>query len=98
MSGTGKSTVLAELARRGHAVVDTDYGNYIEAALLPDQAAAEPLWHEERMRALLDGHTGGHLFIAGTVANQGSFYSQLDAVVLLSAPLDEVFSPAAPQH
>jgi broad-specificity NMP kinase len=88
MSGTGKSTVLAELARRGHAVVDTDYGNYIQAALLPDQAEAEPLWHEERMHALLDTHTGGHLFIAGTVANQGSFYPRFDAVILLSAPVD----------
>jgi len=25
MSGTGKSTVLGELRRRGHRVVDTDY-------------------------------------------------------------------------
>ena len=30
MSGTGKSTVLAELERRGHRVVDTDYGDWIE--------------------------------------------------------------------
>jgi hypothetical protein len=30
MSGTGKSAALAELARRGHHVVDTDYGDWIE--------------------------------------------------------------------
>jgi adenylate kinase family enzyme len=29
-SGTGKSTALAELARRGHRVVDTDYGDWID--------------------------------------------------------------------
>src|SRR5699024_7165199 len=32
MSGTGKSTVLGELERRGHVVVDTDYGGWT----LPD--------------------------------------------------------------
>jgi hypothetical protein len=30
MSGTGKSAALAELARRGHRVVDTDYGDWTE--------------------------------------------------------------------
>ena len=29
MSGTGKSTVLAELGRRGHRVVDTDAPGWI---------------------------------------------------------------------
>jgi dephospho-CoA kinase len=28
MSGTGKSTALVELARWGHRVVDTDYGDW----------------------------------------------------------------------
>jgi hypothetical protein len=44
MSGTGKSSALAELARRGHRVVDTDYGGWIEGE-------AEPLWREDRIRA-----------------------------------------------
>jgi NAD(P)-dependent dehydrogenase (short-subunit alcohol dehydrogenase family) len=30
MSGTGESAALAALARRGHRVVDTDYGGYSE--------------------------------------------------------------------
>lgn len=88
MSGTGKSSVLAELARSGHAVVDTDYGDYIESVILADQTEPEPLWREQRMRALLDAHTHGHLFVAGTVANQDWFYPRFDAVVLLSAPVD----------
>jgi shikimate kinase len=88
MSGAGKSTVLTELGRRGHAVVDTDHGGYIEDVRLPGRPDPEPLWREDRMAALLDAHAGGHLFIAGTVANQGRFYPRFDAVVLLTAPLD----------
>ena len=30
MSGTGKSTVLVELARRGYRVIDTDYDGWSE--------------------------------------------------------------------
>jgi len=88
MSGVGKSTVLAELARRGEAVVDTDHGGYIEPVFLVGQDEPEPWWREDRMHALLDAHTASHLFIAGTVANQGRFYARFDAVVLLSAPLE----------
>jgi dephospho-CoA kinase len=90
MSGTGKSTVLAELARRGYAVVDTDYGDFRENVVVPGQHEPEPMWRADRMTALLDAHADGHLFIAGTVANQGSFYPRFDAVVLLSAPMDVV--------
>jgi broad-specificity NMP kinase len=81
MSGTGKSTVLAELTRRGHRVVDTDHGGWIVPA--PD---GEPLWDEPRMRALLDGHGEDALFVAGCVANQGRFADRFAAVVLLSLP------------
>jgi NAD(P)-dependent dehydrogenase (short-subunit alcohol dehydrogenase family) len=84
MSGTGKSAVLAELARRGHRVVDTDYGGYSEEVPSPD--GYEQLWREERIAALLDDHGEGTLFVSGCVANQGTFYPRFDAVVLLSAP------------
>lgn len=84
MSGTGKSVTLAELARRGHRVVDTDYGGWIE------DVDSEPLWREDRIATLLDEHTDGALFIAGCVANQGKFYPRFDAVVLLSAPEDVI--------
>ena len=82
MSGTGKSTVLAELERRGHRVVDTDVGGWV------DESGPERLWREERIAALLDAHDDGALFVAGTVANQGRFRPRFDAVVLLSAPAD----------
>jgi dephospho-CoA kinase len=88
MSGTGKSSVLAELGRRGHEVVDTDYGDWIDRG-------SEPLWREERIAALLDEHRDGTLFMAGCVANQGKFYERFDAVVLLSAPADVILERVA---
>jgi dephospho-CoA kinase len=87
MSGTGKSTVLDELARRGHAVVDTDHGGWIAEVPQAD-GSTEPMWDEPRVAALLDEHAGPTLFLAGCVANQGRFYPRFHAVVLLSAPED----------
>jgi hypothetical protein len=94
MSGTGKSSVLAELARRGNRVVDTDYGEWIDDRRSPDESS-ERLWREDRVSALLDAHDGGHLFISGCVANQGKFYPRFDAVVLLSAPADVILDRVA---
>jgi len=89
LSGTGKSAVLAELERRGHRVVDTDYGDWI------DRDGPEPLWREDRIAGLLDEQSGATLFVAGCVANQGRFYPRFDAVVLLSAPKDVVLERVA---
>ncbi|GAA2656669.1 AAA family ATPase [Paractinoplanes durhamensis] len=77
MSGAGKSTILAELERRGHRTVDTDYGGWVR----PDGT-----WDETRMTALLAGTAD--VIVSGTVENQGRFYDRFDHVVLLSAPLD----------
>lgn len=81
MSGVGKSSVLAELARLGFETVDTDDGGWIT------RDGGEPLWHEPPMDALLSRPRPGPLFVQGTVANQGRFYDRFDAVVLLSAPV-----------
>jgi dephospho-CoA kinase len=95
MSGTGKSVVLAELARRGHRVVDTDYGGYSEEVPSSDEGGWEQLWREDRIEALLDQHEAGVLFLSGCVANQGKFYPRFDAVVLLSAPRDVILERVA---
>src|SRR5262245_37952453 len=89
MSGTGKSAALAELARRGHRVVDTDYGGYAEEVSSPE-GGSEQLWREDRIAELLDQHDEGVSFLSGCVANQGKFYPRFDAVVLLSAPVDVI--------
>ena len=84
MSGVGKSTALAELARRGYATVDTDDGPWIELI------GGEPLWRETLIEELLNRPRERPLFIQGTVANQGRFYDRFNAVVLLTAPADVV--------
>ena len=89
MSGTGKSAALGELERRGHHVVDTDYGDWI------DESRPERLWREDRIAEMLDEHAEGTLFVAGCVANQGRFYPRFDAVVLLSAPLEVILERVA---
>ena len=94
MSGTGKSTVLAELERRGHRVVDTDRGDWTEAVPDPDRGS-DRVWREDRIDALLDGRSAGVLFLSGCVPNQGRFYPRFDAVVLLSAPVDVVLERVA---
>jgi dephospho-CoA kinase len=94
MSGTGKSAVLAELARRGHRVVDTDYGDWVEDVRTAD-GGSERLWREDRMGALLAERAAGTLFVSGCVANQGTFYGRFSAVVLLSAPVAVILERVA---
>jgi dephospho-CoA kinase len=89
MSGTGKSSALTELARRGHRVVDTDYDGWT------DDTGPERVWREDRIAALLDEHREGALFVSGCVPNQGKLYPRFDAVVLLSAPADVILERVA---
>jgi dephospho-CoA kinase len=95
MSGNGKSTALVELARRGHRVVDTDYGRWTEDVPSSDPPGTERLWREDRIDALLAEHDDGTLFVSGCVANQGKFYPRFDAVVLLSAPAEVIIGRVA---
>jgi dephospho-CoA kinase len=95
MSGTGKSAALAELARRGHRVVDTDYGAYSEEVPCSKAGGREQLWREDRIEALLNGYRDEVLFISGCVSNQGQFYPRFDAVVLLTAPANVILERVA---
>ena len=83
MSGTGKSTALAELGKRGFEVVDTDEPGWTEWS---DEDGY--VWREERIAELLARDREGPLYVSGTVSNQGRFYPQFDVVVLLSAPAE----------
>jgi dephospho-CoA kinase len=78
MSGTGKSTVLAELATRGWRTVDTDYDGWTDG----DGGA----WDEARMTDLLAHEPD--VVVSGTSENQKRFYDRFEHVVLLSAPVD----------
>ena len=78
MSGTGKSTLLAELARRGHLTVDTDHDGWTDGDGGP--------WDEERMSRLLA--TREDVVVSGTAENQGMFRDRFAHVILLSAPIE----------
>ena len=92
MSGTGKSTVIEELAARGYKAVDTDYGGLSELVNVPgDQPTGlDPgkdwVWREDRIQNLLSTDDADVLFLSGTSPNQGKFYPQFDHIVLLTAP------------
>lgn len=84
MSGTGKSSALAELNRLGFQVVDTDEPGWSEWS----ERDGGYVWLEDRIADLLSRESGPSLYVSGTVSNQGRFYPRFDAVVLLSAPGD----------
>ena len=81
MSGTGKSTVAAELVARGHRAVDVDQGFVVPTADGRQQ------WDEPRIEALLD-EPDELLFVLGLEENGVRFLPRFDAVVLLSAPVE----------
>ncbi len=84
MSGTGKSSALAELRLRGFETVDTDEPGWTEWSDEEDGY----VWCEERIAELLAREGEAPLVVSGTVSNQGRFYADFDAVVLLSAPAE----------
>ena len=91
MSGTGKSTALGELDRRGFRVVDTDGPGWSEWV----PATNEWLWREDRIGELLASQEDDVLYVSGCMSNQGTFYDRFDAVVLLSAPLEVILDRVA---
>jgi dephospho-CoA kinase len=99
MSGTGKSSALVALGRRGYRVVDTDepgWREYREDVEPSDELhRGEWLWVEEKIVALLDSDDGRSLFVQGCVRNQAKFYDRFDAVVLLSAPAEVILDRIA---
>jgi shikimate kinase len=99
LSGTGKSSALAELGRRGYRVVDTDdsgWREYRENVRSSDELhRGEWLWVEDKVTGLLDSDDGRSLFVQGCVKNQSKFYDRFDAVVLLSAPIEVMLERVA---
>jgi shikimate kinase len=91
MSGTGKSSALAELRLRGFETVDTDEPGWTEWSHAEDGY----VWREERIAELLARDRQTPLVVSGTVSNQGRFYGDFDAVVLLSAPAEVLLARIA---
>jgi dephospho-CoA kinase len=85
LSGSGKSTVIAELARLGHKAVDTDWNaEWEEPPAVAVGDGAGWVWREDRISELLDLADAEALFIGACVENQGRFYARFDQVVLLT--------------
>jgi shikimate kinase len=82
MSGTGKSSLIAELAALGYKAVDTDAG------WCEPQPDGRQRWREDAIQALLATEDTDVLFVAGCEENQVKFHCQFDHIILLSAPLE----------
>jgi shikimate kinase len=88
MSGTGKSSVIRELAERGYKAVDTDWNPDWETppeAGSPHSDGAGWVWREDRISELLAVEDTDVLFVSGCVPNQSRFYPRFDHIVLLTA-------------
>jgi shikimate kinase len=95
MSGTGKSTVIAALAGRGHRAHDLDtpeWSHWVDVDLsdtLTPRQGKDWVWREDRVRALLlSAPDDGILFVSGTAENMAQFYPLIDRVILLTAPVE----------
>lgn len=81
MSGTGKSTVLGELARRGWHTVDADADGLVDEH--PDRTELRL----PELEAILRQPTADRaMVVAATGEGQGKLYPLVDHVVLLTAP------------
>jgi shikimate kinase len=95
MSGTGKSTVVRELAARGYRAVDVDndeFSQWVEiknstgAEITPVDGNRDWMWREDRIQDLLSTQEADVLFVSGCAENMPQFFPQFDLIILLSAP------------
>ena len=94
MSGTGKSSALSLLNRRGFETVDTDTDEWSRWEAGSD-GTRDWIWNEDAMNSLLTTPRDAPLFVAGCKTNQGAFYPLFEHVVLLSAPLEVILERVA---
>ena len=97
MSGTGKSTVIGELAARGYKAVDADCDEFshwveVEGSADPFDSTVEVgrdwVCREDRVQDLLSTQDSEVLFLSGCAENMPKFFPQFDHIVLLSAPAE----------
>lgn len=90
MSGTGKSSVIRELAGRGFKAIDTDsdeWSAFVDADPPRPSGGPDWVWREDRIQRLLSVDDADVLFVSGCKTNQSKFYPQFDHIILLSAPV-----------
>jgi broad-specificity NMP kinase len=95
MSGTGKSTIIGELAARGYKAVDADCDEFSEWVEFteesdefgsPVEVGKDWMWREDRIQDLLSTEDTNVLFLSGCAENMRKFFPQFDHVLLLTAP------------
>src|SRR6202035_2205877 len=85
MSGTGKSTIIEELQRRGYRAIDTDWNPEWEEPPPAPSDGPGWVWREDQIGTLLDTEDADVLFVSACVENQARFYPRFDHIVLLTA-------------
>ena len=97
VSGTGKTTVCAELKRRGYDAVNGDN----ELAYQGDPATGEPtdglshehhLWRVADVQALVANHDALATFFCGGSRNFADFIDLMDAVFVLEVDIETLNS------
>ncbi len=76
-------------------MLDTDF--HARCEWIFDQVTGEPdgIWRDDKRTELLSTHDGPMLFVSGCKTNQGNFYSNFAAEVLLSAPTQTILHQLA---
>lgn len=104
VSATGKSTITSAIATLGYKTIDLDneqWSHWIATTPqdvtpgTPVEPGRDWVWQHDRVAGLLATEDAAILVVSGCSPNQGKFYAQFDAVVLLSAPQDVIIKRLA---
>lgn len=90
MSGTGKSSVIQNLSKKGFTAIDTDYGDWKELSISGD--TPEWILKEENIKKLVSKPLASPVFIAGCCSNQVNLYPFFDHILLFSASLETILA------
>ena len=93
VSGTGKSSVCAELQRRGYHAINGDavlayQGDPVTGAALPGFAHEHHIWDVARVRVLIADQTHTATFFCGGSRNFPKFLALFDNVFVLQVDVD----------
>lgn len=91
MSGTGKSSIIANLRSHGYDAIDTDDDDW----KVFSDSEKDWILDEEKIVGTLELTTNRPLIISGCCSNQTKFYKLFDCIVLLSASIETILDRVA---